>query len=127
MRDKISHWLNGDSPLGIPSALQSKLSEELQESKFVNAVSVIVHRLSNIPWYTQKEILEAPWLAYDEFGYRLGYGGGYYDKTFERFTKLNHSFISVAVAFDDQKIDKIIKNKYDKKIDYVLTEKKIYN
>ena len=53
MRDKISHWLNGDSPLDIPSALQSKLSEELQESKFVNAVSVIVHRLSNIPWYTQ--------------------------------------------------------------------------
>ena len=58
MRDKISHWLNGDSPLDIPSALQSKVSEELQESKFVNAVSVIVHRLSNIPWYTQKEILE---------------------------------------------------------------------
>jgi len=57
----------------------------------------------------------------------LGYGGGYYDKTFERFVKLNHSFISVAVAFDDQKVDKIIKNKYDKKIDYVLTEKKIYS
>lgn len=66
MRDKISHWLNGDSPLDIPSALQSKLSEELQESKFVNAVSVIVHRLSNIPWYTQKEILEEVDLTKDE-------------------------------------------------------------
>ncbi len=66
MRDKISHWLNGDNPLDIPSALQSKLSEELYESKFVNAVSVIVHRLSNIPWYTQKEILEEVNLTKDE-------------------------------------------------------------
>ena len=66
MRDKISHWLNGNDPLKIPSTLQSKLSEELYESKFVNAVSIIVHRLSNIPWYTQKEILEEVDLTKDE-------------------------------------------------------------
>ena len=67
-----------------------------------------------------------PLVAFDKELNRLGYGGGYYDKTFERFAKLRHSFISVAVAFDDQKVDKIIKNKYDQKIDYILTEKKIY-
>ena len=73
------------------------------------------------------DFILTPCLAFDKFGYRLGYGGGYYDKTFERFVKLNHSFISVAVAFDDQKVDKIIKNKYDQKINYILTEKKIYS
>jgi hypothetical protein len=58
MRDKILHWLNGDDPLGIPSKLWYSLSKELYEPKIVNAVSLIVHRLSNIPWYTQKEILD---------------------------------------------------------------------
>ena len=40
--------------------------------------------------------------------------------------KIKHKFISIAVAFDDQKIDELVHDKYDQKIDYILTEKKIY-
>ena len=40
--------------------------------------------------------------------------------------KIKHEFISIAVAFDGQKINKVINNKYDEKIDYILTEKKLY-
>ena len=39
---------------------------------------------------------------------------------------MKHKFISIAVAFDDQKIDELIHDKYDQKIDYILTEKKLY-
>jgi len=60
------------------------------------------------------EIILTPCLAFDENGFRLGYGGGYYDKTFSYLKKMKHKFISIAVAFDDQKID------------YILTEKKLY-
>ena len=72
------------------------------------------------------EIILTPCLAFDENGFRLGYGGGYYDKTFSYLKKIKHKFISIAVAFDDQKIDKLDHDKYDQKIDYILTEKKIY-
>ena len=72
------------------------------------------------------EIILTPCLAFDESGFRLGYGGGYYDKTFSYLKKLKHKFISIAVAFDGQKIDKLAHNKYDQKIDYILTEKKLY-
>jgi len=72
------------------------------------------------------EIILTPCLAFDENGFRLGYGGGYYDKTFSYFKKIKHKFISIAVAFDDQKIDELDHDKYDQKIDYILTEKKLY-
>jgi 5-formyltetrahydrofolate cyclo-ligase len=73
------------------------------------------------------DFILTPCLAFDKFGYRLGYGGGYYDRTIVKYRKLGHSFITVAVAFDIQIVDKIVKNEYDQKIDYILTEKKIYS
>ena len=72
------------------------------------------------------EIILTPCLAFDENGFRLGYGGGYYDKTFSYLKKIKHKFISIAVAFDDQKIEELVHDKYDQKIDYILTEKKLY-
>ena len=72
------------------------------------------------------EIILTPCLAFSERGFRLGYGGGYYDKTFSYLKKIKHTFISIAVAFDGQKINKLVHDKYDQKIDYILTEKKLY-
>ena len=72
------------------------------------------------------EIIFTPCLAFDENGFRLGYGGGYYDKTFSYLKKIKHKFISIAVAFDDQKIDELVHDKYDQRINYILTEKKLY-
>ena len=61
--------------------------------------------------------------AFDKFGNRLGYGGGYYDRTFNFLIKLKRKFLSVAYAFDDQKLDYIPKDNFDIKLDYVITEK----
>ena len=72
------------------------------------------------------DLILTPCLAFDKNGYRLGYGGGYYDRTFFHFHKLGHSFISVVVAYEGQMVDQIIKSSYDQKIDYILTENKLY-
>tara|TARA_B110000438_G_scaffold129157_1_gene125492 strand:- start:2267 stop:2848 length:582 start_codon:yes stop_codon:yes gene_type:complete len=72
------------------------------------------------------EIIFTPCLAYDLEGFRLGYGGGFYDKTIEYFESLNHNFLTVGFAFDDQKIKKVAHNKFDKKLNYILTEKQLY-
>jgi|OM-RGC.v1.017660500 5,10-methenyltetrahydrofolate synthetase len=71
-------------------------------------------------------ILLTPCLAFDLKGYRLGYGGGYYDQTFNYFEKKNHNFISIVVAYAAQKVDKIIHDNLDKKIHYILTEEELY-
>ena len=73
------------------------------------------------------DLILTPCLAFDKKGYRLGYGGGYYDRFFYDMKKINHNFISVLVAYEDQLIENILHDNYDQKIDYAITEKKIYN
>tara|TARA_B100000029_G_scaffold490966_1_gene550588 strand:- start:1 stop:576 length:576 start_codon:yes stop_codon:yes gene_type:complete len=72
------------------------------------------------------DLILTPCLAFDLNGYRIGYGGGYYDKTFYKFKQSKQSFVSVAVAFEDQKVDKLISDEKDQKINFILTEKQIY-
>ena len=72
------------------------------------------------------DIVIIPCLAFDLNGYRLGYGGGYYDKTLSYFNYINHDFISVALAYDDQKVDQVARDKFDYKLNYILTEKRLY-
>jgi len=86
----------------------------------------------NIPEPTKdnKEIIPqlffVPCLGFDLSGYRIGYGGGFYDKTFAKLKKLNLIFYTVGFAFDKQKQNKLPREKYDYKLDFVLTEKQLY-
>ena len=72
------------------------------------------------------DIIFAPCLAFDMRGFRLGYGGGYYDRTIAYYRSLNHNFSVIGYAYDDQKIDQVIHNNLDQKLDYILTEKQLY-
>ena len=82
------------------------------------------------PKNDNKEIIPqlffVPCLGFDLKGYRIGYGGGFYDKTFEKLNKLNLLFYTVGFAYDDQKQNKLPIEKFDYKLDFVLTEKQLY-
>ena len=71
---------------------------------------------------TNPEILLVPLVAYDSELNRLGYGGGFYDKyIFSR--QQDKEIIKIGLGFSFQKIDRVPINKYDKKLDYIITEK----
>ena len=72
------------------------------------------------------DVIFVPCLAFDLFGYRLGYGGGYYDKTLEYFNSLKRTFTVVGLAYDNQQVDKVIHDNLDQKLNYILTEKQLY-
>ncbi|MBT5072747.1 MAG: 5-formyltetrahydrofolate cyclo-ligase [Kordiimonadaceae bacterium] len=72
------------------------------------------------------EILIVPLAAFDLKGNRIGYGGGYYDRTLSVLRKNNPDVIAIGVAFDDQKLDSIPAEDYDQPLDLVVTEKTIY-
>ena len=82
------------------------------------------------PAINNKEIVPqlffVPCLGFDLSGYRIGYGGGFYDKTFAKLKKLNLIFYAVGFAFDKQKQNVLPREKYDYKLDFVLTEKQLY-
>ncbi len=71
------------------------------------------------------DVLLVPIVAFDYRKFRLGYGGGYYDRYIARLKKIKN-FLSIGLAFDFQKVKKIKVNKFDEKLDIIITNKKIY-
>ena len=69
-------------------------------------------------------ILLIPLVGFDDQFNRLGYGGGYYDRYLSKVQN-KHKIIKIGVGFSFQKIKNIPINKFDKKLDYIITEKKI--
>ena len=59
-----------------------------------------------------------PGLAFDSEGYRLGYGGGYYDKFFAKVDT-----IRMGIGYSDQIVEEVPHEDYDKKLSYLLTDK----
>ena len=70
------------------------------------------------------DTLLVPLVAYDSHLNRLGYGGGYYDRYIEKLEKIKE-VIKIGLAFSFQKISSIPINQYDKRLDFIVTEKEI--
>ena len=70
------------------------------------------------------DIIFVPLVAYDDDLNRLGYGGGFYDRYLKKIAKIKKIF-KIGLGFSYQKIKKIPIDKHDKKLDLIVTEKKI--
>ena len=69
-------------------------------------------------------ILLIPMVAFDNKLNRMGYGGGYYDRFLKKYEKEN--IIKIGIAITCQEVKKLPTNIFDKKMDYILTEKKLF-
>ena len=70
------------------------------------------------------DVLIVPLVAFDKNKFRLGYGGGYYDRYITKILK-KKKILTIGLAFSFQKLKKIPINKFDQKLDYILTDKDI--
>jgi 5-formyltetrahydrofolate cyclo-ligase len=68
------------------------------------------------------DVLLVPMLAYDITGYRLGYGGGFYDRTLEKLRALK-PVTAIGVAYSAQLVDTVVRGDHDQPLDWMLTEK----
>ena len=66
-------------------------------------------------------VLLVPLLAFDAEGYRLGYGGGYYDRTL-RGLRASGSVLAVGIGFSGQEMV-LPHDPTDEKLDWMVTEK----
>lgn len=67
----------------------------------------------------EPDLAIVPVVAFDSSGYRLGYGGGYFDRT---LAALKPQPIAVGVAYEAFRIDTIDPDPYDIPMDFVVTE-----
>ena len=68
------------------------------------------------------DVLFVPLLAFDDDGYRLGYGGGFYDRTLEKLRASDPDVLAIGVAFYGQRVDTVPRGPYDQPLDGVVTE-----
>ena len=68
------------------------------------------------------DVLLMPLLAFTASGERLGYGGGFYDRSLARLKPSGHVF-ACGVAYAAQEAASLPTGKYDMKLDGILTEK----
>lgn len=64
------------------------------------------------------DVLIVPGIVYDKNGYRIGYGGGYYDRYLTQF----HGTL-ISLAFELQMVKEVPKESHDIPVDIIITEK----
>ena len=70
------------------------------------------------------KIILIPLLGYSKSGFRLGYGGGYYDKYLSKNGVGDVKKIGIAFSF--QEVEEIPVEDHDERLDWILTEKHLY-
>ena len=67
------------------------------------------------------DVLLVPMVAFNKYKFRLGYGGGYYDRYIQKIKKIK-KILTIGMAFSFQKVKKLPINAYDEKLDFIFTE-----
>jgi 5-formyltetrahydrofolate cyclo-ligase len=68
------------------------------------------------------QVMLVPLLAFDPDGVRLGYGGGYYDRTLAEL-RANGHIVAIGVAYAGQEVAKLPHDAHDQRLDGVVTER----
>ena len=76
--------------------------------------------------HSEPDIIIASCSAFNEKGYRVGYGGGFFDRTIE-LLKRKRNLKTILAAFEVQKTNLNFQESFDQKVDYICSEKKIYS
>ena len=72
----------------------------------------------------EPDVLIVPLLAFDKRGFRLGYGGGYYDRTLAML-RAKKKIIAIGAAYSAQQVDSVPHDAHDQPLDYVMTERTV--
>lgn len=81
-------------------------------------------KVPEIDDYFDPEILIVPLVAFDAKGGRLGYGGGFYDRTLEGLRAIRPT-LAIGFAFDAQEDDGLPLEPTDQPLDMVITESRV--
>ena len=66
------------------------------------------------------DVILVPLVAFDTFGYRLGFGGGYYDRTLPKL-RAQKNKVAYGIGYDDQEVSRIPRESFDAQLDGVIT------
>lgn len=112
-----------DKDIYLPSTGELKVTSINNNTKFVERVPDILEPefpSSILP--TDIDLAILPGLAFDKRGYRLGVGGGWYDRIFENVNVKT----KIGLCFDEQLVEILPVEPHDKRIDIIITNKEVF-
>ena len=74
--------------------------------------------------FFEPEILIVPLVAFDRQGGRLGYGGGFYDRTLE-LLRSKRATLAIGFAYAAQEVEELPLEPTDQPLDMVVTEREV--
>jgi 5-formyltetrahydrofolate cyclo-ligase len=69
-------------------------------------------------------VVLAPLLAFDRYGNRLGYGGGFYDRSLRKLRRRG-AVVAIGIAFDEQEFPEIPAEPQDERLGMILTPSRV--
>ena len=75
----------------------------------------------------EHDMIIVPTVGVDKNGFRVGYGGGYYDRLLKPILDKKNRPLIIGLVYDFQLIDGLINEEHDIKLDVVVTEKQVIN
>lgn len=71
----------------------------------------------------EPDVVFPPLNAFDDAGFRIGYGGGFFDRT---LASLDPRPVAIGIAYEAQRVATIYPNEYDLPMDFIATESNLY-
>ncbi|MBS2969690.1 5-formyltetrahydrofolate cyclo-ligase [Metabacillus sp. KIGAM252] len=119
-------WKEGKR-IAVPKCFPASKEMEFRVITSFNQLETVYYGLQEpIPSMTDPvdkcdiEMLAVPGLCFDSRGYRIGYGGGYYDRYLQNFT--GHT---VSLAFSCQVLPLVPSENFDVPVQRIITEKEV--
>ena len=112
-------------PIGLPVMVGREkplLFRAWQEGAALEPVGFgLLEPPSGAPELTPRLLL-VPLLAFDRAGYRLGYGGGFYDRTLQALRARGHA-LAIGLAYGAQELERVPRHEADQPLDWIATER----
>jgi 5-formyltetrahydrofolate cyclo-ligase len=110
-------------PVGVPVIIAP--GQPLEFSRWVPGCALrdgpFGARVPEVDDFFEPEILIVPLVAFDRAGGRLGYGGGFYDRTLERL-RARRATLAIGFAYGAQEADGLPLEPTDQPLDMIVTE-----
>lgn len=115
----LDEFLARNITLIAPKTLKEGQLEHLQYIGRNSLEKGLYHTLypnTNKAYTGEYTLILVPGLAFDKFGKRLGYGGGYYD----RFLEQHPEAIKIGIVYPFQFIERVPVEEHDQAVDYIF-------
>lgn len=122
-KELINRLLLTNKQIYLPSTRELEVTLINKNTEYIEKLMGIKEPKSpsrNLP--ASIDLAVVPGLAFDTEGYRLGYGGGWYDKILE---EINVKTI-IGLCFQEQLVQKLPTESHDKPVDAIITDIEVF-